>query len=77
MPLPLLFHTNDAAEAEMAGGGIDRLCHARRRPVAAAIIRRAQIRAALHHFARYFDVRRGGIIALVMLCASGVKAGAA
>src|SRR6185436_15900336 len=41
-----------AAKAEVAGRRVDRLRHARGRPVAAAIVRRAQERTALHHLAR-------------------------
>src|SRR4051812_21152673 len=36
----------------MAGRGIDRLGHARGGTIAAAVVRRAQERAALHHLAR-------------------------
>lgn len=39
----------------MTGGGVDRLALAGRRPVAQAVVRRAQVRAALDHPAR--DVR--------------------
>ena len=39
-------------EPEVAGRGVDRLRHPGRRPVAAAVVRRAQVRAALHHPAR-------------------------
>ena len=62
---PLLFDSgnycvglapHDAAKSEMTGRGIDRLGVPRRRPVTAAIVRRAQMRAALDHLARDFDV---------------------
>src|SRR3990170_5546808 len=46
----------DAAEAEMAGRGIDRLGVARRRAIATAIARRTEKRAALDHLARNLDV---------------------
>ena len=47
-PLVLL-PADDAAEPKMGRCGVDGLWHPRRRAVAAAIVRRAQVRAALHH----------------------------
>ena len=43
--------SNDAAETEVACRRVDRLRVARRRPVAAAVVRRAQMRAALDDLA--------------------------
>src|SRR5690349_25165527 len=48
----------------MAGGGVDRLGMARRRAVAPAVVRRAEMGAALQHLARNPDGRLAGIIAL-------------
>src|SRR5436190_14132425 len=42
---------NETAKAEMAGRGVHGLRHAGGRPVAAAIVRRAKVRASLHHSA--------------------------
>src|ERR1700684_513506 len=41
--------THDAAESDMRGRGIEGLALPRRGPVAQAIIRRTEMRAALHH----------------------------
>src|SRR4029079_17695071 len=41
-----------AAEAEMTGCSVDRLRHPGGRAVAAAVVRRAQVRSALHDLAR-------------------------
>ena len=43
---------DDAAEAQVAGRGVDGLRHPGGGPVAAAVVRRAQVRAALHDLAR-------------------------
>ena len=48
----LLRRPDDAAEAEMAGRGVDRLRHARRGTIAPAVVRRAEIRSALGHAPR-------------------------
>ena len=55
----LLSSLDDAAEADMAGRGVDRLGVARGRAIAAAIVRRAQMRAALQHLARNADLAAG------------------
>src|SRR4051812_18454374 len=47
-----------AAEADVAGRGVDRLALARRRPVAEAVVGRAQMRAALDHAS--LDAGSGG-----------------
>src|SRR5688572_26169907 len=64
--------TDDAAKAQMAGRRIDRLRHARGRPVASAIIGRAQVRAALHHTTRNLHLRIAGIDAAFGAAATGV-----
>ena len=53
-----------AAEADVARGGVDRLGVARGGPVAAAIVRRAQMRAAFQHLAGNADFRLARIVAL-------------
>src|SRR6516165_4967213 len=54
---------DDAAKTDVAGGGVDGLGVARRRTVAAAIVRRAQMRAALQDLARNADVRLTVVVA--------------
>src|SRR5262249_10608887 len=61
---PRLRRSPDAAKADVACRGVDRLRVARRRPVAAAVIGRAQIGAALEHLARNLDVRLARVAAL-------------
>ena len=68
---------HDTPKPQMTGRGIDGLRHARGRPVAPAVIRRAEIRPALHHLARNLDVRRVGIVAFLLLCASRIHGSAA
>src|SRR4029077_16218581 len=41
--------SEDAAKADVAGRGVDRLALARCRPVAQAVVGRAQVRTAFHH----------------------------
>src|SRR6188472_3252309 len=50
----LLLHRlpNDAAKADVARRGVDRLALAGGRAIAQAVVRRAQMRAALDHLAR-------------------------
>src|SRR6266508_3239971 len=60
----------------MGGSGVDRLCHTSGRAVAAAVVGRAQVRAALHHLAGdRGDV--AGITALFPLAAARVRRRAA
>src|SRR5207248_9213145 len=47
--LPPFRPADEAAKTNVTGRGIDRLALARRRPVAQAIIGRAEVRAAFHH----------------------------
>src|SRR5262245_14198365 len=55
----------DAAESDMAGGSVDRLGVTRRRPIAPAVIRRAQMRATLQYPARNSDVGLARVIAVL------------
>src|SRR5687768_2804412 len=63
---------DDAAEADVAGGGVDRLGVARGRAVAAAVARRAQVRAALDDLARNADCRLAGVVAVLLAPATRV-----
>ena len=63
---------HDAAEPEVAGRGVDRLRKARGRPVAAAVVGRAQVRAALDHLARNADRRLPRIVAVVLAAPRGL-----
>src|SRR5262245_2241393 len=56
---------HDAADAEVAGRGVDGLRHARRRAIAPAVVGRAQVRAALHDPARDVHVGRAWIETLL------------
>src|SRR4051794_27044998 len=62
----------DAAEAEVTCRCVDLLGMARRRPIASAVVRRAQVRAALNDLARDPDVRRGRVVAAVLAPAARV-----
>src|SRR5262249_95578 len=55
-----LRHTHDAAKADVAGRSVDRLALARRRPVAQAVVGRAEMRTALHHTASDVTAGRAG-----------------
>src|SRR5262245_34580427 len=57
--------SDHTSEADVARRRIDRLGMARGRPVAAAIVGRAQVRAALEHLARNPDVGLAGVEACV------------
>src|ERR1700740_2882709 len=48
---PPLAQPDDAAEPDVAGRRVDRLCQPRRRTVAITIIVAAEMRSALQHFA--------------------------
>src|SRR6185295_9901134 len=50
--LLLRLGTHDAAKAHVTGRGVDRLGEPGGGPVAAAVVRRAEVRAALEYFAR-------------------------
>src|SRR5215469_14530688 len=60
-PLP-----DDAAKADVAGGGVDGLGVPRRGTVAAAIIGSAQMRAAFQYLARDADVRLAAVITALL-----------
>ena len=61
----------------MAGGGVDRLRMARSRPVASAVIRRAQMRAAFDDLLWNFHIGRSGVVAVVLAPAARVLRNAA
>ena len=72
-PATLIFcFPHHAAKSEMTGRGIDRFGMPRRRPVAAAIVRCAQMRTALDDLARNSDVRQTWIVALVFAAAARI-----
>src|SRR6266436_4187657 len=62
----------DAAKSEMAGRGIYRLGVARRRTIAAAIVRRAQMRTALDHLAWNPDVGLTRVVAAILAAAARI-----
>src|SRR5215470_15619023 len=57
---------DDAAKADVARGGVDGLGVTCRGPVAAAVTRCAQVRAALQYLARDADVRLAFIVAALL-----------
>src|SRR5258708_29951806 len=61
----------------MARGGVDRLRMARRRPVTSAVVRRAQMRAALDDLSWNFHVGGSGIVAVGLAAAARVLRNAA
>src|SRR6266704_7073866 len=63
--------SNDTPKSDMAGGGVDCLGVACGGTVTPAVIRRAEMGAALDHLAGNPDVRLGGIVA----CGLGASAG--
>src|SRR5579862_5298941 len=69
--------SNDAAESEVARRRIDVLGMTRRRPVAAAVVRRAQMRAALDDLARDLAVGLARIVALGLAPAARIFRNAA
>src|SRR5215469_2626773 len=69
--------TDNAAKADMAGRGVDRVCVPRRRAVAPAVIRRAQMRAALQHLARNRNVGLARVVACFPVAALRVLRDAA
>jgi hypothetical protein len=66
-----------AAEPDMAGRGIDRLGVPRGRAVSAAIVRRAEVRAALEDRERNLDVGEARVVACVLTAAAGIFGDAA
>src|SRR3954471_9994717 len=73
----VLSRPDDAAEAEVGCTRIDRLRHPRRWAVAAAVVRRAQVRAALHRFAGNAGVGQLGIVTSLPVPTPGAVDGAA
>jgi hypothetical protein len=63
-PLVVSYHSKHAAEPDMAGCRVVRLRIASRRTVEPAVVRRAQVRAALNHLARDAWPGLSGIVAL-------------
>src|SRR6478736_3929663 len=61
----------------MTRGGIDRLGMARSRPVASAVVRRAQMRAAFDDLLWNLHVGRSGVVAVVLAPAARVLRNAA
>src|SRR5688500_17104301 len=59
-------HSHDAAEPHVARRRVDRLGEARGGPVAAAVVRRAQVRAALEHLAGDSDLRLAWVVAALL-----------
>src|SRR5215469_769713 len=68
---------DDAAKADMAHRGVDRLCVAGCRAIPPAVIRRAEMRAALQYLARDRDFRLSGIKARLAYAAARVLRDAA
>src|SRR5262245_3881613 len=71
-PLP-----DDASESDMAHRGVDWLSVARGRPVAAAVVGGAQMRAALEDLAGDVDVALTGVVARAFRSAARVLRDAA
>src|SRR6185436_10487218 len=69
--------SHDAPEADVASGRINRLRMARGGSVAAAVVGRAQVRAALENLARDPDLRMAGIVAAALRAAARVLGDAA
>src|SRR5262245_11628461 len=74
---PAAWISHHAAKAEVACRGVDRLGMPRGGPIATAIVRRAQMRAALDHLARDFDVGKIGIVACFFPAAARIFGDAA
>src|SRR5882757_7121408 len=67
----------DASKANVTGGRIDRLRVSRGRPIAAAIVRRAQMRAAFQNLPWDAYLWQAGIEAFVLASAAGIFRNAA
>src|SRR6478672_1835612 len=61
LPLRTLLAPHDATKPKMTCRCVDRFGVARGGTIAAAIVRRAQMRAAFDHLARDFDVGQPGV----------------
>src|SRR5437764_2299727 len=68
---------DDAAKSQMGGGSVYRLRVARGGTVAAAVVRRAEVRAALDHLAWDAALRIAGVVTGILPAAAGVCRGAA
>src|SRR5262245_33501266 len=64
---------HDAAEAEMARRRVDALRHARGRAIAPTVVRRAEIRTALHDLARDFHAGCTRVVARLLGAAARVR----
>src|SRR5206468_12889868 len=67
----------DASKAKMTRGSIDRLGVARCRPVASAVVRRAQMRAAFDDLSWNFHIGGSGVVAVGLAAAARVLRNAA
>src|SRR5580704_5457056 len=56
----------DASKAQVTRGCVDRLRMARSRPVASAVVRRAQMRTAFDDLLWNLDVGRSGVVAAIL-----------
>src|ERR1700730_18340581 len=65
--------TQDAAETNMARRGVHRLGMTRGRAVAAAVIRRTEVRAALQHLTRNHDFGLAGVVARFLTTAPRIR----
>src|SRR6516164_3529439 len=63
---------DDAAEADVAGGGVDGLGVARRRTITPAVIRGAQMRPALQYLPWDADVRLAAVVATLLRSAARI-----
>ena len=73
----LTLRPHDATEADVTGGGVDRVRVTGGRPVAAAIVRRTQVGAAFEHFARNPDLGLRGVVARIFGAATRIVGNAA
>src|SRR5262245_16100444 len=71
-----LRRSDDAAEPDVTRGRVDRLRKAGGWPVAAAVVRRAEMRPALQHLARDSDRRQRRIVAVLRPRATGIPGNA-
>src|SRR6266571_1951339 len=69
--------SNDAAESDVTCRRVDRLRVTRGRAVAAAVVRRAQMRAAFGDLARNFNLRLAGVVAAILFAAAWILRNAA
>ena len=68
---------HDTAKPDVAGGCVDRFGVARGGTVAAAIVRRAKVRAALDYLAGNFDIRLAGVVTCSLSAAARIFGNAA